>query len=392
MDKEKREKNAQRGKRPDLGQGGKTAEGQEGKAGRRGQHGQQSQGPDFPGRVGASCFVRTVQKQQVGDAVINREGEDCPPEADGHHRDGGLENRINEKRQHRSDDGGQQRQQADQRPWESDQQHDDNGDGRKNDGPLGSLLRTGFIVQGRPVGADRRQNNGFVLPAALIELRADDLHQGRRLPGKRRIRSRFQWLGDDQQMSVVGGNQLPLVNLCVAGGRQMRQTRQDQVPQVQGVLGNQGGLADAVQLAQLPEMRDKMLPDFIRLESRSDLLRQFRGREKNRQAAGDGKDKLRKLLLLPPQADATEKPALYEPLLNEPRDGNQSVAVCPRQTHVDNHTVLDGMMGNDAAGVRQNGVILRQGGHEVGIEGQPLQGNPEKPGNGQNDESDEPPS
>jgi hypothetical protein len=49
------------------------------------------------------------------------------------------------------------------------------------------------------------------------------------------------------------------------------------------------------------------------------------------------------------------------------------------------------MIGNDPAGVRQDGVILRQGGHEVGIEGQSLQTGQKEPHDRQNDQYNERP-
>ena len=123
------EQDAEGGKFPDLGQRGESADRQERKADRRGQHGQQAQRPDLPGRFQAVGPMGTVQEQEVGYAVIDGEGDDGAAEADGHHGNGGMEERIHEEAQHGPHHGGQQRQQPDEGPRKGNQQKRDDGDG-----------------------------------------------------------------------------------------------------------------------------------------------------------------------------------------------------------------------------------------------------------------------
>ena len=113
-----------------------------------------------------------------------------------------------------------------------------------------------------------------------------------------------------------------------------------------------------------------------------DLLFQLFCAEEDGQARRDGKDEFREALLLLGQADPPEEAALPEALFDQRRRADQSVrAVRVRawEGDIDDDPVLDGVVGDDSAGVGQDGVIRGQGGCQIGIEGQPVEARDEEP-------------
>ena len=85
------EDDSQGGKHTKLREGRETGQEKKGEADGGRQHSQQAKGPDLLGHLNTAGFIGTVEKQEVGDAVIDGEGNDRPSEPDGQDGNGFLE-------------------------------------------------------------------------------------------------------------------------------------------------------------------------------------------------------------------------------------------------------------------------------------------------------------
>ena len=106
---------------------------------------------------------------------------------------------------------------------------------------------------------------------------------------------------------------------------------------------------------------------------------------------GNGQEQFRDESLLLLQADPREKAALPQALFDGGGGSDQPFRIRLRKADVDHHPVLDRVAGEDPAGIGQDGVILRQGGNEIGIEGKAVQPGKKQPRHRYNDEKDERP-
>ena len=76
MDEHEGKSDTHGGKKTQFFENRKTAEHQDGKGADAGQHCQQTDGPDFSGSFLSICHCRTIQEEQIGNAMIDCDGDD----------------------------------------------------------------------------------------------------------------------------------------------------------------------------------------------------------------------------------------------------------------------------------------------------------------------------
>ena len=192
-------------------------------------------------------------------------------------------------------------------------------------------------------------------------------------------------------MLSVGGQEVSPVCLRIPGGRKVGQPGEDQVSKVEGILCDQSGLADAFQMAELRNMFEERGTDARRLQERRDPFLQVLRSQEDRKMPGDVQEQFRNDPLLPPQADPGEKAALLQALLDLLGGTDQTLGIRPGKADVDDQPVLDRVAGEDPAGVGEDGIILGQGGDEIEIELEAVQGGEKQPRHRQDHQKDERP-
>jgi hypothetical protein len=107
---------------------------------------------------------------------------------------------------------------------------------------------------------------------------------------------------------------------------------------------------------------------------------------------GNGKDEFREKLLFLAETDALEQATLPQALFDQRGRPDQSFLIRAGKADIDDHPVLDGVMGDDPVGIGQDKIILGQRRHQIGIKGKTVQACQEESRHSHKDQEDERPS
>ena len=216
---------------PQLDEDRKPAEAKRPEGADAGEHGQQPDVPDFPRGLLSARGMRPIQEKKIGDALIDRDRNDRPPETQNHDRYRFMEKRKDKKGEHGAGHGRQQGKQSEDRSREGEEQQHRDADGGQGDGDGDVSSDNQLVVEGRPVGPDRGQDHLPIRPAELaLEFGRHRVQQFCGRAREDRVRSgRVRGRGQ-QQMSAVGGEKVPLLNAGTGRRGQLREPGQDQGP------------------------------------------------------------------------------------------------------------------------------------------------------------------
>ena len=316
-----------------------------------------------------------VQKQQVGNAEINGDGDERSAKAQNEDGDGVEQKGIDEKSCGSAHQRGQKRQHTQKGPGKGEEEQKGDAQGGEQKGQLHIVADDLLVVEGGAVGAHHGQPRLQVLRLAGSQQLAFRLcKKAGELAGLLGIRTRQQGAGKHQQVPAIGAQKAAPVELRLQGRGQRSQPGQNQLPQVQRIRGSQPGLTDALHAV---EGTGKGLhapghgPGF---QPGSDIPLQFLFSQQKRQALRQVAEQFGHGSAQLPVAHLAEKAAGPHARLELLAQGNELVGRRPGQGDIHRHLVVHRMAGEDLQGIAHHPLLGGHGADDVGVDVQPLQG------------------
>ncbi len=369
MDKDEGKPDAQGREEAQLPQNGEIGKTESGKRPHRREGRQQPHGPDLLCGLRAPGLSGPVQKQEVGDAVIDGDRDDGAAKSQGHDRKPGIDQAADQK----SGGGAGQRRQECQKPHpgagKGNNQQQGDPQGGQHDRPPHVAPGDKLVVQRRPIGSGRRHGEPVSrLCRGLPQIARDVGHQGGQPPGEGRIGSRGRGMGDHEQVPAVRGKELSLVDPDRRRRRQKGEPGHDRILEPERILRDHAGPADALQPQKGPADLLQAPPDGVKAQARADLRFKLAAGKQHRQVVQNVRGKLRNEILDILHPHLPEEPAGGKRLFHRVSVAGQQVRRLRFQADIDDELVLNGMVGENHAGIRDDRVFLGQVPGDVGVD------------------------